>query len=323
MSRHDSIIEVKPGRELRVEDSAVLAPQHLAMSQEDSAYIREISGVTGENRGMDTNATSGIAIQARQEQGTVITTVLADMQSLARQMEGELVLSLIEQFMDRQMQFRITADGSKDHEFVVINDPHQPQTNITATQSDFIVNERDYRTTMRQALAEQLVMTAQNMSQITGNPAIAVSMIEMAIELMDIDGKDKLIDQLRQAAGLPPKNETDEQRAQREAAEQQKQAEEQRKQELMMREQLASATEKEARAAKTLADASLTKLREEVEKLGAIKLAIETGHMANQLGGSGALEAADGIMAEANEILNLNTPPQSLQTPIMEQPNVN
>lgn len=322
VARHDSIIKVKQGKELRIEDGGQLAPQHIAMSQEDSAYIRQISGVTGENRGMDTNATSGIAIQARQEQGTVITTVLADMQSLARQMEGELVLSLVEQFMDRQMQFRITADNTSEHEFVVINDPHEPETNITRTQADFIVNERDYRTTMRQALSEQMISAAGAIAQHSGNPNLAITLLEMAIDLQDLPNKEQLTAKLREAAGLPPHNETDEQKQAREQAGQQQQAAEQQARENAMREQMAKASEMEARATKTLAETQLMKLREATEKLAAVKVALETGHLANQLGGTGALEAADGIIAEANEILNLEPAPQTQQNPVMEQTNV-
>ena len=252
----------------------------------------------------------------------MITTVLADMQSLARQMEGELVLSLVEQFMDRQMQFRITSDGSKDHEFVVINDPHEPETNITRTQADFIVNERDYRTTMRQALSEQMISAVGAIAQHSGNPNLAITLLEMAIDLQDLPNKEQLTSKLREAAGLPPHNETDEQKQAREQAGKQQQAAEQQARENAMREQIAKASEMEARATKTLAEAQLMKLREATEKLAAVKVALETGHLANQLGGTGALEAADGIIAEANEILNLEPAPQSQQNPEMEQPNV-
>ncbi|VCW98714.1 hypothetical protein BANRA_04025 [Acinetobacter baumannii] len=158
LQRYDGIIEKNPNTHLEIHEGTKLASTHLDVGEQNSSYIRQISGVTGENRGMDTNATSGIAIQARQEQGTIITTVLSDMHSLARKIEGELVLSLIEQFMDKPMQFRITADNLKDKmEFVRINEDGKPETDITRTQADFVVAERDYRTTMRQALSEQLI----------------------------------------------------------------------------------------------------------------------------------------------------------------------
>ena len=63
--------------------------------------------MTGENQGLPTNATSGIAIQARAEQGTIITTMVFDNSSAAHQKRAKLVLSLIEQFM--------TAAADSDH----------------------------------------------------------------------------------------------------------------------------------------------------------------------------------------------------------------
>ena len=227
----DGIIKKKPGKELAIQDGAAMANAQINVGEQNSAYIRQISGVTGENRGMDTNATSGIAIQSRQEQGTIISTVLTDMHSLGRKMEGELVLSMIEQFMDKKFQFRITADNIKDKaEFVKINDEADPETDITKTQADFIVSERDYRTTMRQALSEQLINVASTMAQHTGKPALAVSFVVSAIEMQDLPDKERFIEQILKAAGLPPIRETDEQRKQREDAEAQTAQQQQQKQ---------------------------------------------------------------------------------------------
>lgn len=50
--------------------------------------IRQMSGVTGENRGLDTNSQSGKAVLAKQEQGGLVTMELFDNLLFARQMEG-------------------------------------------------------------------------------------------------------------------------------------------------------------------------------------------------------------------------------------------
>src|SRR3546814_7917196 len=60
--------------------------------------IRESAGVTGENRGLETDAKSGKAIMAKQDQGSVVTAEIFDNLLLARQLEGEIVLSLVEQY---------------------------------------------------------------------------------------------------------------------------------------------------------------------------------------------------------------------------------
>jgi hypothetical protein len=193
----------------------------------DSAYLKQISGVTSENRGVNNNALSGIAIQSLQEQGTVITTPIIDNHVMAHQLEGELVLSLTEQFINRKMQFRITGSdlNPKKQDFVTLNST--PETDITATQADFIVAQRDYRQSMRQALSEQLITVASNIGQATGNPNATMLMIEMAIDLQDFPNKDQMVDKLREIMNLPPKNETDEERQAREQAMAQKQQAEQ------------------------------------------------------------------------------------------------
>ncbi len=313
VARWDAIIEKETGKELRIEDGVAIAGTHLNVSEQNSAYIRQISGVTGENRGMDTNATSGIAIQARQEQGTVITTVLSDMHSLARKLEGEIVLSLIEQFMDRPMQFRITADNLKDKiEFMAINDEGDPETDITRTQSDFIVAERDYRTTMRQALSEQLISVAGTISQHTGNPDLAVSMLTAAIELQDLPDKDRLIDSLRNASGMPSLSETEEERIQREQQEQQQQeqAAQQQKQiqDIELKGLMADTELKMAQVERQKAESQNIRDRAAAnlvkEKLDALKTAVETGVTATQA--QGILPVVDQIMNSLDQLLNID-----------------
>ncbi|MBV6551768.1 hypothetical protein KTN00_12155 [Acinetobacter soli] len=325
VARWDAIIEKETGKELRIEDGVAIAGTHLNVSEENSAYIRQISGVTGENRGMDTNATSGIAIQARQEQGTVITTVLSDMHSLARKLEGEIVLSLIEQFMDRPMQFRITADNLKDKiEFMAINDEGDPETDITRTQSDFIVAERDYRTTMRQALSEQLISVAGTISQHTGNPDLAVSMLTAAIELQDLPDKDRLIDSLRNASGMPSLSETEEERIQREQQEQQQQeqvAQQQKQlQDIELKGLVADTelkmaqVERQKAESKNIRDRAAANLVK--EKLDALKTAVETGVTATQA--QGILPVVDQIMNSLDQLLNIDQSQQQFsQQPTM------
>lgn len=322
VARWDAIVEYKQGLKLEIQEGSDRANQQLNVGEQNSAYIRQISGVTGENRGMDTNATSGIAIQARQEQGTVISTVLTDMHSLGRKLEGELILSLIEQFMDKPFQFRITADNLKDKvEFARINDESEPETDITKTQSDFVVAERDYRTTMRQALSEQMLSSAGAIAQHTGNPELAVSMLTAAIELQDLPDKDRLIEGLRKASGLPPSNETEEERQQREQqenqAKQQQQQQQQAALELEMKERAAKIAELEARAAKTVLDGEFQKVRTLFEKINSLKSGIEAGTIAVQ--SHGALPVVDQLLEEIDSLLNLAPEQEQQQGPSPEE----
>lgn len=233
VAKVNGYIEVKKGARFEIRDNQSLAGPHVQFAEMDSAYLKQISGVTSENRGMGNSALSGIAIQSLQEQGTVITTPIIDNHQLAHQLEGELILSLCEQYINRKMQFRVTSDiknpGEKD--FVVLNET--PETDITATQADFVISERDYRQTMRQALSEQLMNVSAQMTQATGDPSLSIAFIEMAIDLQDLPNKERLSSKLREISGLPPIDENEDAKKAREEADQQQQAKQQAMQEAL------------------------------------------------------------------------------------------
>jgi len=231
VAKVNGYVEVKKNARFEIRDNQALAGPHVQFAEMDSAYLKQISGVTSENRGMGNSALSGIAIQSLQEQGTVITTPIIDNHQLAHQLEGELVLSLCEQYINREMQFRVTSDiknpGEKD--FVVLN--ATPETDITATQADFVISERDYRQTMRQALSEQLMNVSAQITQATGDPSVAIGFIEMAIDLQDLPNKERLSSKLREISGLPPIDENEDDKQAREEAQAQEQAKQQAMQE--------------------------------------------------------------------------------------------
>lgn len=211
-------IEVKAGKKFQILDNVNMAGPHVQFAESDSAYVKQISGVTSENRGTNSNALSGVAIQSLQEQGSVITTPIIDNHILAHQLEGEIVLSLCEQFIHRKMQFRITNDAKNptEKDFLTLNDT--PETDITASQADFVVAQKNYEQSMRLSLSEHLLNVAAQITQATGNPMLAIAFVEMAIGLQDIPDKDRLLSSLREAANLPSADENADEKAAREAA---------------------------------------------------------------------------------------------------------
>jgi hypothetical protein len=68
---------------------------------------------------------------------------------------AEYALSLMEQFMSEQKQFRIT-NSRGGPEFITINDG-LPQNDITRSKADFIIDEDDYRASVRQAQVAELL----------------------------------------------------------------------------------------------------------------------------------------------------------------------
>lgn len=313
VAKVNGYVEVKKNARFEIRDNQALAGPHVQFAEMDSAYLKQISGVTSENRGMGNSALSGIAIQSLQEQGTVITTPIIDNHQLAHQLEGEIVLSLCEQYINREMQFRVTSDiknpGEKD--FVVLN--ATPETDITATQADFVISERDYRQTMRQALSEQLMNVSAQMTQATGDPSLSIAFIEMAIDLQDLPNKERLSSKLREAANLPPIDENDDAKKAREEGQQQEQANQQAKQEQAFELELAK-----ARSAINLDNSRANQYNREGEREKANARRAQAEAMVKYLEAAGVVvqnaelsSVADDLIRNMDNIMNGTQPPQA------------
>ena len=227
VDRPDGMIIKKAGKDIEIRRDTDQSAGQINMMTLAQSTIQRASGISNENLGRQTNATSGIAIQARQLQGSVVTTEPFDNLRLAVQVQGEKQLSLTEQFYTEEKVVRLTgARGAI--EWVKINTPElQPDgttrylNDITATAADFVVAEQDYNGTIRQVMFEQLGQMAQRMP-----PEMSLRLMRMAMEFSDMPNKDEIADQIRQLTGEqdPNKKMTPEQ-AQQQAQQAQQQAE--------------------------------------------------------------------------------------------------
>jgi hypothetical protein len=227
VDRPDGMIVKKAGKSIDIRRDTDQSAGQINMMTLAQSTIQRASGVSNENLGRQTNATSGIAIQARQLQGSVVTTEPFDNLRLAIQVQGEKQLSLTEQFYTEEKVVRLTgARGAI--EWVKINTPEiQPDgttrylNDITATAADFVVAEQDYNGTIRQVMFEQLGKMAERMP-----PEVSLRLLRMAMEFSDMPNKDEIAEQIRQITGEqdPNKKMTPEQ-AQQQAQQMQQQAE--------------------------------------------------------------------------------------------------
>lgn len=198
----DGWIEKRPGKSLEIRRDTDAATGQIQMMAMDAQSIQKSAGVTDENLGRKTNAVSGKAIDARQNQGAVVTTEPLDNARFAVQVQGEKQLSLSEQFFTEEKVMRLTgAKGSV--EWVKINTPEvQPDgsvrylNDITASMADFIVSEQDYAGTMRGVMFESLNAMAQRLP-----PEIALRMLTIAMEFSDLPNKDEIAQQFRKLTG--------------------------------------------------------------------------------------------------------------------------
>lgn len=246
ISKPDSMIPFKSGRMANGIEHNVdreLAAAHENMMARDIQMIQQVGGITDENRGLKTNAVSGVAIQARQEQGTVTTNKLFDNLRFACQVQGEKQLSLMEQFETAEKQFRITnMRGQPD--FKTINDG-LPENDIARSKADFIISETDWRASMRQAQVQQLLEMMAKMP-----PQVAIVMLDLVVDAMDVPNREEIVKRIREINGMKDPDQTEP--TPEDQAKQQAQAEQQAYQKELA---IAQLDEQKAKAKKAGAEA--------------------------------------------------------------------
>lgn len=288
VARPDAIIVKKPGKQLTIGVERDLAPAHLDLMSRSISMIQQQSGITDENLGRTTNATSGRAIIARQDQGSLATASIFDNLRLARQIHGEKMLSLIEQYMRDEKQFRITNQRGNP-EFITVNDG-LPENDIARTKADFIISEDDFNSTIRQSQVAEMMELLTSLA--STSPEIVMASLDLLVEMMDVPQRDELVKRIRQITGAEdpdadPENPDPETVARKEA---QAAAQEMQQRAAMadLADKEATAAEKQARAQKVTVEAS--KVQAEVRRILA-----ETSN-ANVETQVRALEAAATIM---------------------------
>lgn len=249
-----------------------MAREHVMLMEQDAEYIETTSGVTDEARGIETNATSGVAMRSREQQAHVTTAELFDNYRFAFQLSGEISLSLIEQFYTDEKTFRITGDaGGTDFKRVNaqnLSGEIEIENDITATMADFVVEADTYHATVRQAMFESF---GEMLTKLP--PEISLQLLDLWIDLSDLPGKDVMVNRVREINGQsdPDEDQDDpkvQAKLQAEAEEEQRQKEiEERMLQLEMDLKDAEVGEKDAEAEKDLADAKakLAKIQNDIE----------------------------------------------------------
>lgn len=177
-----------------------LAAAHGEAMSRGINMIEQTSGVTGENLGQSTNATSGKAIIARQEQGMLTTNVFFENLRFSRRIHGEKQLANVEQFFTKEKHFRITNQRGNSEHVTINNDDPDDDNVIGATKSDFVVSEEDYRATSRQHSLDKLFELVGVIGQ--SNPVFAMNIMDLIVEAMDVPKQDEIVKRIRQTTGM-------------------------------------------------------------------------------------------------------------------------
>ena len=202
VDRPDGTVVKRPGKEFEIRRDTDAAIGQIQMMTLAAQAIQKSAGVNNENLGRQTNAVSGAAIEARQNQGAVGTTEPFDNLRYAIQAQGEKQLSHVEQFYSEEKVIRLSGARGK-IDWIRINQPEmQPDgsvrwiNDITASQADFVVADQDYAGTLRQAMFESLNKLATRLP-----PDVSLRLMTIAMAFSDLPNADEVADAIRKVTG--------------------------------------------------------------------------------------------------------------------------
>lgn len=292
LSMPNGEVRVKSGglKKVEVRNNLDVSKQHVDFMLEAKEQIYEGNGITRENLGQVTNAISGRAIIAKQQQGAVTTAEVFDLYRLAFEISGQKELEIVKQTMSLPQQVRILGEG-EGVKWLEINQPTYDhatgqvlwKNDILNTLGDFKVAEQDYRETIRMAMAESLFETIGKMP-----PELAIQLIDLAVDLTDLPNKDEFVARIRKLNGITPTPQSPEQAA----AAQAQQAAAAEDAQLSREERSAKVERDRAAAARDLATARKTGIGAKADALntaGMVQGAIPIAQAADELF-AGALE---------------------------------
>jgi hypothetical protein len=293
-ARPDMALVVNVGMHILFETPTADFQGNLEMAAQDSELLRNAGGVTNENLGRNTSAQSGIAIERKQDQGSLTTSELFDNYLLAIRQAGKLRLSHIEQFWTEPKAVRIVG-GRKPIEWLKVNaidpDTGQMVNDVTAREADFIVDTQDYRASLAQAALEQMFDLLGKIAVFA--PQVVLNVLDLVVESAELKDKDEWVARIRKLTGQrdPSKPITPEEQQVEQAAAAKQQEQEQ--------EQIATDT---AKAALAEIQTKVDLLRAQVGKLdveGTLKK-VETLLMA--LEGAQIVATTPGVTPAADEL---------------------
>lgn len=205
LAKPNGVIPLNAGglAKIRVERNLDVAESQLKLLELNAAHIHDGSGVNREMLGRDTNAASGRAIIAKQQEGAVTTAELMDNYRLGIQLSSEKQLSLTEQYMTEERQFRIVGAKNKiDWRAInklrldTLTNEWKVENDITKSHADFVIDQQDFRESMRQSYAEQFFDMLKNL-----DPRYQEALLDIAIDMTDAPMKSEAVRRVQKLNG--------------------------------------------------------------------------------------------------------------------------
>lgn len=186
------------------------AQAQLAIAELDRLMIGRGTGVTDEQRGARSNVIAAKGIIAKQENGALLTAEPFDNMLLAEQLEGELILSLIEQFYTEEKTFSVTGERFK-QDWYTINgtDPMTGQkvNDVTAHKAAFVIGDAPWRQTLAEAAFESAMEMFGHLAPVA--PQVVTNVLDLIFEWTDLPNKQEIVNRIRETTGMTDPDKAD------------------------------------------------------------------------------------------------------------------
>jgi hypothetical protein len=194
------------GHRILIQDQSQLAQGEIALMQQSKEEIQAISGANDEQMGYRSNATSGIALQERKEQGATILATLFGNARRSLHMLGVKTMGAVQQYWTGPKILRVTDRMSGAEKFVEINRMARDAegntivlNRINQSKFDIVVSQSPAHDTIREQNMNLLLETIKK-----SPPEAAPVLIAMAFELSNLPNKEALMLKLRPLLGMDP-----------------------------------------------------------------------------------------------------------------------
>ncbi len=208
-AKPDGVVRKRKDSDTEIHRDTALAEAQFRMYRDAIDQINMVSGINADMMAQETNAKSGKAIQSRIVQGNTLLASIFDNYRRSRQLVGEIVFALIQQYYTAAKEIRITDQGQVS--FVTLNQPLVDEetgrsfirNDITQARVDIKIDEEAYHATIREALMEQMMDLVGKLSQTM--PMVALALLDLVASYSDVPGRDEIVARIRQiqaAAGV-------------------------------------------------------------------------------------------------------------------------
>ena len=205
-------------RQFEISSPMALVEAQYKFEEEAKREIEEI-GVNRELRGLESNASSGRAIIARQIQGNLALGKFFENYRRARQMLGQRIWSRCQQYWTKPKVIRVT-DKLGNHNFIELNAPVEIngkifiKNDISRAMVDIVIDEQAFNATIRESLANQMFELISKVP-----PEVGLLLLDEAIDLIDMPNKERMMQKIQMAQGIVQDKVRQEQENQRMIAE--------------------------------------------------------------------------------------------------------